>query len=62
MNGDYAAGFWLMLSPAAAMRAATCPKCSHDEANYMEIQTRSADEPATVFYRCVECTHRWKEG
>ncbi|VDK28748.1 unnamed protein product [Anisakis simplex] len=29
----------------------------------MQLQTRSADEPMTVFYRCAnaECAHRWKE-
>lgn len=24
-------------------------------------QTRSADEPMTTFYRCLECGHTWKE-
>ncbi|KAI1718837.1 transcription factor s-II (TFIIS) domain-containing protein [Ditylenchus destructor] len=40
-----------------------CPKCSHSKAYFMQLQTRSADEPMTVFYRCanVDCAHRWKE-
>jgi len=27
-------------------------------------QTRSADEPATIFYKCMnqKCEHQWKEG
>lgn len=40
---------------------AVCPNCSHDRALFHQIQTRSADEPMTIFYMCCECTHRWKE-
>jgi DNA-directed RNA polymerase III subunit RPC11 len=39
-----------------------CPNCSHHEAYFREIQTRSADEPATIFYRCTSCAKTWKEG
>lgn len=35
-----------------------CPKCAHPKAYYYEQQTRSADEPATLFLRCVECAHQ----
>lgn len=42
--------------------AATCPKCQYMQAYFMEIQTRSADEPATLFFKCVQCGHRWREG
>ncbi|CAD5234759.1 unnamed protein product [Bursaphelenchus xylophilus] len=40
-----------------------CPRCSKTRAYFMQIQTRSADEPSTVFYRCAnpDCAHRWKE-
>ena len=38
---------------------ATCPKCEHSRAYFMQIQIRSADEPSTIFYRCTECTHQW---
>ncbi|KAI6191222.1 DNA-directed RNA polymerase subunit [Aphelenchoides bicaudatus] len=40
-----------------------CPKCSNGRAYFMQLQTRSADEPATIFYRCAsaECAHRWKD-
>ena len=40
---------------------AVCPNCPHRRAYYMQFQTRSADEPMTVFYRCVQCKKRWKE-
>ena len=40
-----------------------CPKCSHKKAFFMQIQTRSADEPMTTFYKCCSptCNHRWRE-
>lgn len=34
---------------------AECPKCGNDKAEYWEVQTRSADEPATRFYKCTKC-------
>ena len=39
----------------------TCPKCSHHEAFFMQIQIRSADEPMTAFYKCCECGSRWHD-
>lgn len=41
----------------------TCPNCSHDKAAYTEFQTRSADEPASIFYQCLndKCKHNWRE-
>lgn len=39
----------------------TCPKCGHAKAYFLQIQTRSADEPMTTFYKCAGCSHRWKE-
>ena len=37
----------------------TCPKCKSKKTSYYQMQTRSADEPATNFCSCV-CGHRWK--
>lgn len=41
----------------------TCPKCEHPKAYFMQMQTRSADEPMTIFFKCCnpDCDHRWKE-
>ena len=32
-----------------------CAKCGNDEAVWWMLQTRSADEPTTQFYRCSKC-------
>ncbi|XP_065197994.1 DNA-directed RNA polymerase III subunit RPC10-like [Sycon ciliatum] len=40
---------------------AECPKCHHMKAFFMQVQTRSADEPMTIFYKCVSCGHRWRD-
>lgn len=38
-----------------------CPKCGHKEAVWWMMQTRSADEPPTLFFRCTKCGHSWRE-
>jgi len=38
-----------------------CPKCGHYEAFWVMRQTRAADEPTTRIYRCVKCSHTWRE-
>jgi len=37
-----------------------CGKCKKNRITYYELQTRSADEPMTCFYRCLTCGNRWK--
>lgn len=37
-----------------------CPKCGHGQAVWWMLQTRSADEATTQFYRCVKCNHTWR--
>lgn len=51
------AGAWIN----ADLTDEKCPKCEHPKAYFMQQQTRSADEPMTIFYRCQNCTFRWKE-
>lgn len=41
--------------------AALCEKCGHKEAYYWTQQTRGADEPETRFFKCVKCSHTWRE-
>ncbi|MFX0122263.1 MAG: transcription factor S [Candidatus Hodarchaeota archaeon] len=38
-----------------------CDKCNNNEAFYWQLQTRSADEAATTFYRCKRCGHTWRD-
>ena len=38
----------------------TCGKCKKNKCSYYELQTRSADEPMTMFITCLHCGHRWK--
>lgn len=48
----------------AATTQVACPKqgCESSRAAFIEVQIRSADEPATLFYRCVGCGHMWRDG
>ena len=41
----------------------SCDKCGHNKAYFMQVQTRSADEPMTTFYKCcnTSCGYRWKD-
>ena len=38
----------------------TCRKCKSKKCTYYELQTRSADEPATIFITCLNCSHNFK--
>jgi transcription elongation factor S-II len=37
-----------------------CSKCGKRQCTYYEMQTRSADEPMTIFVRCLNCGKRWR--
>ncbi|RKO98161.1 hypothetical protein CXG81DRAFT_14491 [Caulochytrium protostelioides] len=41
---------------------ATCPKCEHGRAYYLQIQIRSGDEPMSIFFKCCACGAQWREG
>jgi transcription elongation factor S-II len=38
----------------------TCKKCRSKKCTFYELQTRSADEPATIFVTCLDCGKHWK--
>ena len=38
----------------------TCKKCKSKRCTYYEMQTRSADEPATIFVTCLDCGKHWR--
>jgi DNA-directed RNA polymerase subunit M/transcription elongation factor TFIIS len=37
-----------------------CPKCGNKHAFWWIVQTDSADEPSTQFFRCTKCNHTWR--
>ncbi|KAK1414098.1 hypothetical protein QVD17_29838 [Tagetes erecta] len=49
------------LSNAPKTDQAHCPNCGHNKAAYIQFQTRSADEPMTINFRCEKCNHCWRE-
>ena len=38
-----------------------CTKCHKRECTYYELQTRSADEPMTIFITCLNCGKKWRQ-
>ena len=38
-----------------------CGKCKQHKVDYFEKQTRSADEPMTLFCHCLNCGARWRQ-
>jgi DNA-directed RNA polymerase subunit M/transcription elongation factor TFIIS len=37
-----------------------CGRCKNDRITYYQVQTRSADEPTTLFCTCTKCGNKWK--
>ena len=48
------------LKPEAMTDIFKCHRCSGRSCTYYEVQTRSADEPMTQFFTCLDCKNRWK--
>jgi transcription elongation factor S-II len=44
----------------AATDTFKCRKCWSKKCTYYQMQTRSADEPMTIFVTCIDCGNRWK--
>ncbi len=44
----------------AATDTFTCRKCKSKKCTYYQMQTRSADEPMTIFVTCIDCGNRWR--
>ena len=39
----------------------TCKRCGKSKTKYWEMQTRGADEPMTIFIRCLNCSKTWRQ-
>ena len=48
------------LKPEAMTDQYKCRRCGSRKCSYYEMQTRSADEPMTQFFTCIDCDNRWK--
>lgn len=38
-----------------------CSRCKQRKCTYVQVQTRSADEPMTNFISCMNCGKQWKQ-
>ena len=39
----------------------TCRVCKKSKCTFVQVQTRSADEPITTFVTCIMCGHGWRD-
>lgn len=44
----------------ATSKRIKCFSCGERQVSYFEAQTRSSDEPMTVFYECLNCGNKWR--
>jgi DNA-directed RNA polymerase subunit M/transcription elongation factor TFIIS len=63
---DLIAEYQRQISSLGQMAQATCnlflcKKCGKKETTYFEMQSRSCDEPMTIYITCVNCGHQWKQ-
>lgn len=49
------------MKPESMTDVFLCRRCKKRECSYYEVQTRSADEPMTVFVTCLNCKTRWRQ-
>lgn len=47
-------------TPIYTTKQFTCSKCKKNECKTYSLQTRSADEPTTIFVNCINCDNTWK--
>jgi transcription elongation factor S-II len=53
---------WNDLHTPVGIGMYTCENCKGQRTTSKEIQLRGADEPMTIFIRCVECGNEWRIG
>jgi DNA-directed RNA polymerase III subunit RPC11 len=47
--------------PGQETNQVRCERCGNRRASFYQLQTRSADEPMTTFYRCLSCGNQWRD-
>jgi len=52
----------LLLGDAGRASGVACERCGHREVDSVERQTRSSDEPVSIFHTCRACKYVWMEG
>jgi len=45
-----------------AVTPVSCPKCQYAKAYTWSKQMRGSDEPETIFFKCVKCSHSWRKS
>ena len=51
---------WILKHTKVTEGVYKCRKCGGNKTTQSEMQTRSADEPMTLFITCVDCGNGWK--
>lgn len=51
---------YLYAKPQRGSTLYKCAKCKDRNTAVTQVQTRSADEPATIFIYCLSCGYQWK--
>ena len=49
-------------NPVSGVCVEPCHKCKSQKTTFIQKQIRRSDEPATTFYRCLDCGFSWKEN
>lgn len=51
----------VVVLPPVKTTEGECSKCGKGPIAKLIMQTRSADEPSTIFYRCENCLFTWRD-
>jgi DNA-directed RNA polymerase III subunit RPC11 len=61
-TGTLASPSWVVVAGLMVVPMCQNKQCGCTKAYYRQMQIRSADEPMTTFYKCVECGEQWREN
>ncbi|MDG7036079.1 MAG: RPA12/RPB9/RPC11 RNA polymerase family protein [Nitrososphaerota archaeon] len=51
----------VIVLPPVKTTVGECSRCGKGPIAKLIMQTRSADEPSTIFYRCENCLFTWRD-